>query len=273
MPQVTHVFSAPENAFLVNSFIIEGAGSLVVVDAQFLTSSARALRERIAAIDKPIAALILTHPHPDHYNGAMEVLAGAEGAQVLATRAADAGIRATAEAKRAFWTPTYGDDYPQSFVYPDHIVGDRETIRIDDIELTFDDLGPGEASNIVLLTAPATGELFASDLVYAHCHPWLAEERSDLWQSQLTDVEARYADVATVHAGHGPSGDPSLIRMQRAYLESFRERVASHIEAGALSEAARTAIRSDTVAACPGFPLEFLIDFNIGGLLRELTAG
>jgi glyoxylase-like metal-dependent hydrolase (beta-lactamase superfamily II) len=235
-------------------------------------SSARALRARISSIGKPLAALVLTHPHPDHYNGAFEVLAGFEGATVLATAAADAGIRATAEAKRSFWTPTYGDDYPRTFVFPDHIVGDHETVRIDDIELTFDDLGPGEASNIVVLSAPSTGELFASDLVYSHCHPWLAEDRSDLWLGQLADVEVRYADMAIVHAGHGPGGGLAQLGMQRDYIESFMARVAGATRGDTLSEAARAAIKAETIAAHPGFSLEFLIDFNIDGLLRELAA-
>jgi glyoxylase-like metal-dependent hydrolase (beta-lactamase superfamily II) len=273
MPQVTHVFAAPESAFLVNSFIIEGAHSLVVIDAQFLNSSARALRARISDLGKPLAALILTHPHPDHYNGAAEVLAGFDAAPVLATAATDAGIRDTAEAKRAFWTPTYGEDYPQAFVFPSRIVGDHETVRIDDIELTFDDLGPGEASDIVLISAPSTGELFASDLIYAGCHPWLAEERSRSWLNQLAAVATGYADVATVHAGHGPSGDLTLIGRQRDYIERFRSLVSDHVKPGALTPAARAAIGAATRAAHPGFPLEFLIDFNIDGVLAELAAG
>ncbi len=218
-------------------------------------------------------ALIQTHPHPDHYNCAAEVLAGLDAVPVLATAAADAGIRATAEAKPAFWTPTYGEDYPQSFVFPTRSVDDHETVRIDDIELAFDDLGPGEASEIVLISAPATGELFASDLIYAGCHPWLAEERSRSWLNQLAAVATCYADVATVHVGDGPSGDLTLIAPQRDYIELFRSLVSDHVQAGALSAADRAAIGAVTRAAHTGYPLEFLIDFNIDGMLGELAAG
>ena len=105
MAHKTHIFAAPEAAFLVNSFLLEGADQVVIIDAQFLASSARALRAKLDAIGKPLAALILSHPHPDHYNGAAILVEGLGEVPVLATAATDEGIRATAEAKRAFWTP------------------------------------------------------------------------------------------------------------------------------------------------------------------------
>lgn len=273
MSHKTHIYAAPEPAFLVNSFILEGARSVVVVDAQFLLSSAAALRSRIDAIGKPIAALILTHPHPDHYNGATTIIADAGATRILATSATDRSIRDTAEAKRAFWTPTYGADYPQSFAFPTEIVASGEAFSIDDIELALDDLGPGEASNIVVISAPKTGELFASDMIYSGCHPWLAEDRSDLWQQQIKTVKAKYADARIVHAGHGPSGDLGAFDVQSAYIDGFREIVRRNLSAAGLDDAAKAAIRAGTLAAHPGFPLEFLIDFNAASIARELADG
>jgi glyoxylase-like metal-dependent hydrolase (beta-lactamase superfamily II) len=106
MAHRTHIFAAPEPAFLVNSFLLEGADRVVVIDSEFLASSARARRRRLDAIGKPLAALLLTHPHPDYYNGAAILVEGRGDVPVLATAATDEGIRATAEAKRIFWTPT-----------------------------------------------------------------------------------------------------------------------------------------------------------------------
>ena len=108
MAHKTHIFAAPEAAFLVNSFLLEDTDHVVVIDAQFLASSARALRAQLAQIGKPLAALILSHPHPDHFNGAAILLEGFGEVPILSTAATNGGIRATAEAKRAFWTPKYG---------------------------------------------------------------------------------------------------------------------------------------------------------------------
>ncbi|RDJ27021.1 MBL fold metallo-hydrolase [Bosea caraganae] len=272
MTHVTHVFTAPEAAFLVNSFILEGDESIVVIDAQFLVSSARALRRQIDAIGKPIAALILSHPHPDHYNGAAVLLDGLGKVPVLATSATAEGIRATAEAKRLYWTPHYGTDYPRRFVYPDRIIASGETLRFGGIELVVDDLGPSEASDNVALFTPRTGELFASDLVYSACHPWLAEGRAALWLAQLDGVAKRYADVARVHAGHGPSGAIELLDAQQRYIVDFEDLVRSRIGPAGSVGAATAEIHAIMVEHYPGYPLEFLIDFNAAAIASAMSA-
>ena len=270
MAHKTHVFAAPESAFFVNSFLLEGADNVVVIDAQFLASSAGALRARLDAIGKPLAALILTHPHPDHYNGAAILLEGRGDILVLATASTDEGIRATAEVKRAFWTPSYGQDYPQAFVYPNRIIATGEVLRFGDIALRVDDLGPGEASDNVVFHAPETNELFASDLIYSACHPWLAEERSELWRAQLGAVKAHYADAATVHAGHGPSGGLGLIDAQKDYIVTFEALVRAHLRSKTLTDRDKAAIRSAVTGRYPGYPLEFLIDLNADAVATTL---
>jgi glyoxylase-like metal-dependent hydrolase (beta-lactamase superfamily II) len=271
MAHKTHVFAAPESAFFVNSFLLEGADNVVVIDAQFLASRARALRARLDVIGKPLAALILTHPHPDHYNGAAILLDGRGNVPVLATASTDEGIRATAEAKRAFWTPSYGQDYPQTFVYPNRIIATGEALRFGDIVLRVDDLGPGEASDNVAFHAPETNELFASDLIYSACHPWLAEERTDLWQAQLDAVKTRYAGTAAVHAGHGPSGGLGLIDAQKDYIFAFEALVRTHLQSKTLSDQVKAAIRSAMTGRYPGYPLEFLIDLNAEAVATTLS--
>jgi glyoxylase-like metal-dependent hydrolase (beta-lactamase superfamily II) len=79
-----HVYRSSPDAFFVNSFIIEGEKSLVLVDTQFVLSETHALVETTAALQKPLAILI-THPHPDHYNGLATILASHPGTGVYAT--------------------------------------------------------------------------------------------------------------------------------------------------------------------------------------------
>lgn len=272
MPYKTHVYSAPQGAFMVNSFLLEGEDSVVIIDAQFLVSSARELREQLRAIGKPLAALVVTHPHPDHYNGAATLLDGLGDIPILATEATNSGIRATAEEKRAFWTPSYGADYPQIFRYPNRIIRSGETIAFGDVVLTIEDIGPGESTNNVVIYGSEGSELFASDLLYSGCHPWLAEGRSALWLEQLDEVERRFRDATRVHAGHGASGDLRLIDMQRAYIEGFRAAVQLRMDGAALAEGGKVSIHEEVVRRYRGYPLEFLIDFNTDAMVQEIAA-
>jgi glyoxylase-like metal-dependent hydrolase (beta-lactamase superfamily II) len=80
-----HVFRSAESAFFVNSFIIETESGLVLVDTQFLTSSARHLCDAIRAHGKPLLAVFITHPHPDHFNGTAEIVHEWPGLPIYAT--------------------------------------------------------------------------------------------------------------------------------------------------------------------------------------------
>src|ERR1700746_2615962 len=98
-----HIHTSSPDAFFVNSFIIEGARSLVLVDTQFVLSEASLLTGRIATLRKPLAAILITHPHPDHYNGLASILEKHAGTRVHATASTINGIRETAELNRAHW--------------------------------------------------------------------------------------------------------------------------------------------------------------------------
>jgi glyoxylase-like metal-dependent hydrolase (beta-lactamase superfamily II) len=264
-----HVYSAPESAFLVNSFIIEGACSLVVVDTQFLVSAARALKRQVAAIGKPVAAVLITHPHPDHFNGTGTLLDGID-APVLATRRTAAGIAEIEADKRAYWRPIHGDDYPASTWLPDGVLEPGERLRIDDIELIVDELGAGESSNDCIIRLPQTDALIVSDLVYASCHPWLAEGRSFEWLHQLARLGARHGDARRIYPGHGPAGGPALIEAQRVYLETVRGLVSTALRGSRLTPELSVNLVAAIHARFPDHGLKDLVALNVAGIAAEL---
>jgi mRNA degradation ribonuclease J1/J2 len=71
------------------------------------------------ALQKPLAAILITHPRRDHYNGLASILEKHAGMRVYATAGTITGIRETAETKRAYWTPIIGANDPQRFAIPD----------------------------------------------------------------------------------------------------------------------------------------------------------
>ena len=71
-----HRFGATGGGTPVNAYVLEGAASTVVVDATLLVPDARALRERVDALGKPLVGVVVTHAHPDHYGGLAELTRG-----------------------------------------------------------------------------------------------------------------------------------------------------------------------------------------------------
>lgn len=267
-----HVHTSSPDAFFVNSFIVEGDRSLVLVDTQFVLSQANALVAKLAALNKPLAAIFITHPHPDHYNGLATVLASYPGTSVFASAATIAGIRETAEPKRAYWTPIVGADYPQSFVVPDQSIVDGEKISVDAIDLQLFDLGPAECSDNTMIALPQIDAVIVSDLVYNRVHPWLAEGRSQNWLTALEGARRRFGGATTLYAGHGPSGDAGIIDEQASYITTIQGLVQHMIKSdGALTESSKSRLREEIGKLYPGWPLDMIIDMNVTGVADEFV--
>ena len=68
---VVHTYRAAETGLYVNSYLVEGEQGVVVVDTNLLLSDIEALRARLRALKKPLRAILVTHAHPDHFNGVL----------------------------------------------------------------------------------------------------------------------------------------------------------------------------------------------------------
>lgn len=265
-----HTHTSSPDAFFVNSFIIEVDRSLVLVDTQFVLSEAAALVAKTAALNKPLAAIFITHPHPDHYNGLATVLARFPGTPVHATAATIAGIHETAEPKRAYWTPMVGANYPQTFAFPDVTVADGQRFSIDGIELRIDDLGSAECSDNTMISLPQLDAVIISDLVYNQVHPWIAEGRSMQWLQALETAKGKLAGAATLHVGHGAAGSPAIIDEQASYIASIQGLVEQSIKTeGRMSDSGKANLTEKISATYPNWPLAMIVGMNIDGVAAE----
>jgi glyoxylase-like metal-dependent hydrolase (beta-lactamase superfamily II) len=268
-----HVYTAPADKFFVNSFLIETATGVIVIDTQFLVSTAEALGAQLNALAKPLAAIIITHPHPDHYNGLPVLMRNRAPVPVYANQATIAGIKATQAEKRAAWIPVYGADYPATDGLPDHALGADEILDIAGTQLRLIDIGPGECADNSIIHIPQADALIASDLIYNGAHPWLAEHRTSSWLRQLDDVQRRFGDVTNIYAGHGQLGTGDLFNVQRRYIEDFQNLIAKHAEGSSLTPGAVDAIVAETSLGRDGWPLEGLIAMNAQAVAEELVSG
>jgi glyoxylase-like metal-dependent hydrolase (beta-lactamase superfamily II) len=141
---VIHTYRAAEPGLLVNSYLVEGESGVVVVDTSLLASDIEALRARVKALKKPLRAILVTHAHPDHFNGVASLVADREVPVYAATPVARV-ITEIAEAKRAQWAPVYGEEWPAETYYPNSPLADREQIRVDELAFTVREMGPAES--------------------------------------------------------------------------------------------------------------------------------
>ena len=64
-----HQFGASPQGLSVNCYVVEGRRGLVAIDSALTVSDSKSLRAKVDALGKPLLAVLLTHGHPDHYNG------------------------------------------------------------------------------------------------------------------------------------------------------------------------------------------------------------
>jgi glyoxylase-like metal-dependent hydrolase (beta-lactamase superfamily II) len=137
---LVHRFGATGAGTPVNAYILESPSGLVVIDATLTVSDGSALRSRVDALDKPLQGVVITHAHPDHYGGLVELVRGLE-VPVFATVGVSEVIRRDDPVKEQILRPMVGDEWARERRFPDQSVADGEVLTLDGIRLRVTDLG------------------------------------------------------------------------------------------------------------------------------------
>jgi glyoxylase-like metal-dependent hydrolase (beta-lactamase superfamily II) len=272
-----HTYTAAEPGLFVNSYLLETPSGVVVVDGNLLVSDTAALIARLAALHKPLLGVFVTHAHPDHFNGVLE-LVRAHPAPVFAARSVASTIREIAAAKRAQWGPVYGAEWPAETYFPDAELRDGEQVSLDGLTITAHEVGPAEShADSYLLVRPPQGEPLAllGDLVFQGTHPYTADGHSGAWLAVLDRLEQDLAEagVRRLLPGHGAPTDPAQLADQRRYLLFYREAV-RRLAAGAprLDDAAKADLAATLQRFLPGAPLTWMIGLGADAVAAELAA-
>lgn len=270
----SHVAGGDELGLHVNSYLVETPESVFVVDTSLRVSDSRALAAEVASLGKPLAGVFITHAHPDHFNGIIELMRHRE-APVYATEDVARVIEEIADAKRAQWGPVYGGEWPRETYVPNSLLPDNGSVVIDGVTVRVQALGPGEshADSIFHLTCDDVAVAFVGDVAFHGMHAYMADGHTARWLHNLDELHSSIGAATTVYPGHGAPTDAKIFAEQRDYLRTYRAAVSELADGSPqLSEAAKEELVQRMTTKLPKAPLTWMIPLGADAVAAELFA-
>jgi glyoxylase-like metal-dependent hydrolase (beta-lactamase superfamily II) len=263
-----HRFGATGGGTPVNAYIIEGPAGTVVIDATLTVSDGRALRAAVDALQKPLLGVVITHAHPDHYGGLVELI-GDLDAPVFATAGVATVIRRDDPVKEQILRPMFGDEWAPQRAFPNHTVADGEVVALDGIRLRVTDLGPNESPHDSIWTlADDDRQVFSADLAYDRHHCYLADGFHQQWLANIDRARGELPAGVTLHPGHGEPCGAEALDWQQGYITTFLQAVRSADWTD--PDRARQEIVTQMRAYLPSSALQFLMELSIDPIAEQL---
>lgn len=208
---------------------------VVVIDALGSPADgARLVASIRAATSQPIRWLVLTHHHPDHHFGAVELRRA--GARVIAhpdtrTLAAEAGESSLV----AGWGRVVGSKAMRGFAFantPDRRVTDTDTLRLGGRVLVLHHPGAAHSAGDLTVWLPEDRVLFAGDLLIEDGVSMVVDGDSRVLLAALDGLDSLHGRI--VVPGHGaiPASPGPLIEATRGYLIGLQREMRAAVEGG-----------------------------------------
>ena len=231
------VFAAPltvdtynpqeKGIFAVSSTLVSGPKEAVLFDAQFSVKDGEALVEKIRHSGKTLNKIVITSGDPDFYFGLQPLVKAFPNAKVVATQQVVDHIRATKDAKLAFWGPQMKDGAPSQLYVPQVLASttfmiDGERVNIEEPE-----------SYAAYVWIPSAKTILGGTGVSWGIHVWTADtqtpESRKQWQQTLDSMAALKPEhVIPGHYLGSPPAGTGAIDFTRRYLHQFEQALMTH---------------------------------------------
>ncbi len=267
-----HRHASGETGIFANAYLIESKAGVVAVDATLTNSESKSLRARLDQLNKPLLAVLITHPHPDHVAGITQVVGNNE-VPILAIESVERLMRMFEEPKRAQWGPVYGDEWVQHWTYPNQLLKDNDSVVFDGITYRVHDLGAGGDcdANSIWVIEDDPKAAFIGDLVFDGTHSYIADGHSGEWLVNLDRAE-KLLRGATLYPGHGAPGSLVLLQKQRDYLLAYRATVQRLAKGrSTLTDTEKEELSHHMEQYAQGAGLSFLIAHSADAVAAELA--
>jgi len=202
-----HTYLAPAAGAFVTSHLIETRAGLVLVDGQFEPGPAQELGRYIAGLGQPLAKVLLTHAHPDHWFGLHHLGRPPVHAAPVTARFLRDNAAAVVQQRRA---DSSAPNLAGEITAGVEVIGG--------VELRYRLVADTEAPEMLLVEVPAAGALIVGDLLYNRVHA-VVSRGIDNWVAALDGLGAT---TPLILGGHGEPASPGQLPEAVRYLRAVQ---------------------------------------------------